>query len=235
MSDSTPHLVRTDTPEGPCALPRGRWGAAELGARAQWRVLQAQLDDLPAQAPLGWDLRGLQWLDHVGAQLLWNHWGRAWPERLALDEGQRAMLERVARYSTTPPPPEPWRLIDQIDRLGVLVLHGVDHARHLLLLVGQMLLDSLRLLRAPRSCTLARCVGAFVSHGRHGPAHHCAGGFPDWCGAGLPHVAAAAPVRCRGLHRQYPGHLADPRARPHAGGHSGGGAVQARPLLRRSG
>jgi len=150
MSDSTPHLVRTDTPEGPCALPRGRWGAAELGARAQWRVLQAQLDDLPARAPLGWDLRGLQWLDHVGAQLLWNHWGRAWPERLALDEGQRAMLERVARYSTTPPSPEPWRLIDQIDRLGVLVLHGVDHARHLLLLVGQMLLDSLRLLRAPR-------------------------------------------------------------------------------------
>ena len=149
MSDSIPHIVRTDTPEGPCAFPRGRWGAADLGARAQWRVLQAQLDDLPAQASLGWDLRGLQWLDHVGAQLLWNHWGRAWPQRLALDEGQRAMLERVARYSTTPPPIEPWRLLDQVDRLGVLVLHGVDHARHLLLLVGQMLLDSLRLLRAP--------------------------------------------------------------------------------------
>ena len=149
MSDSIPHIVRTDTPEGPCAFPRGRWGAADLGARAQWRVLQAQLDDLPAQASLGGDLRGLQWLDHVGAQLLWNHWGRAWPQRLALDEGQRAMLERVARYSTTPPPIEPWRLLDQVDRLGVLVLHGVDHARHLLLLVGQMLLDSLRLLRAP--------------------------------------------------------------------------------------
>ena len=73
MSDSIPHIVRTDTPEGPCAFPRGRWGAADLGARAQWRVLQAQLDDLPAQASLGWDLRGLQWLDHVGAQLLWNH------------------------------------------------------------------------------------------------------------------------------------------------------------------
>ena len=150
MSDSAPHIVRTDTPEGPCALLRGRWGAAELGARTQWRVLQAQLKDLPAQAPLGWDLRGLQWLDHVGAQLLWNHWGRAWPQRLALDEGQRTMLERVARYSTEAPEPEPWRLLDQVDRLGLQVLHGVDHARHLLLLVGQMLLDSLRLLRAPR-------------------------------------------------------------------------------------
>ena len=88
---------------------------------------------------------GGQRLDHVGAQLLWNHWGRAWPERLALDASQRAMLDRVARLSCTAAPPEPWRLADQIDRLGTLVMHGVDHARHLLLLVGQLLLDVLRL------------------------------------------------------------------------------------------
>ena len=150
MSDRSPRIDRADTPHGPCALPRGRWGAAELGTRAQWLALSAQLGALPADARLGWDLRGLQWLDHVGAQLLWNHWGHAWPQRLELDASQRAMLERVAAYTTVAPPPEPWRLADQVDRLGVLVLHGVDHARHLLLLVGQMLLDSIRLVRAPR-------------------------------------------------------------------------------------
>ncbi|NMM82389.1 ABC transporter permease [Acidovorax sp. SRB_14] len=150
MPDSPPRITRADTPEGPCALLQGRWGAAEMGSRAQWRTLSRQLAGLPAQPDLGWDLRGLQWLDHVGAQLLWNHWGRAWPQRLALTPGQRALLERAERYSTTAPPAEPWRTADQVDRLGVLVLHGVDHARHLLVLVGQLALDLLRLLRAPR-------------------------------------------------------------------------------------
>ena len=150
MPDPSPRATRTDTPEGACALLLVRWGAADLGERAHWQALQPQLAALPAGDALGWDLRQLQWLDHVGAQLLWNHWGRAWPERLALLPAQRAMLERAERFSTPPPPPEPWRLGEQMDRFGVLVLHALDHAHGLLLLVGQLLLDVLRLLRAPR-------------------------------------------------------------------------------------
>ncbi len=150
MPDLSPRVHHTDTPEGPCALLQGRWGAADLGERAHWRALQPQLAALPASGALGWDLRELEWLDHVGAQLLWNHWGRAWPARLAVLPGQRAMLERAERFSTTPPAPEPWRLGDQLDRLGLLVLRALDHAYGLLLLIGQLVLDVLRLLRAPR-------------------------------------------------------------------------------------
>ena len=150
MPDSTPRIARTDTPEGPCAVLAGRWGAADLGERAHWRALQPQLAALPASAALGWDLRGLQWLDHVGAQLLWNHWGRAWPARLEALPGQRAMLERAEQFSTPPPAPEVWSLGEQFGRLGALVMNGVDHARGLVLLIGQLLLDVLRLVRAPR-------------------------------------------------------------------------------------
>ena len=150
MTDPQPRIACSDTPEGPCALLHGRWGAAELGQRVLWLPLAEQLAKVPHQPALGWDLRGMLWLDHVGAQVLWNHWGRAWPARLWLSDAQRDMLERVARYTVTAPAPEPWRLADQVDHLGVLVLHGVDHARHLLQMVGQMLLDTGRLLRAPR-------------------------------------------------------------------------------------
>ncbi|ODU59658.1 MAG: ABC transporter permease [Comamonadaceae bacterium SCN 68-20] len=146
-----PQLLRTDTPDGPCAVLQGRWGAAELGQRAQWRVLRRQLAALPPAPGLGWDLSGLQWLDHVGAQLLWNHWGRAWPERLVAGDAHRAMLERVARLSVAPPPPRPpWRLMDQVHRLGELVLHAMEHLRFFVQLVGQLGLDVLRLARAPR-------------------------------------------------------------------------------------
>ena len=150
MTDPQPRIACSDTPEGPCALLHGRWGAAELGQRVLWLPLAEQLSKVPHQPALGWDLRGMLWLDHVGAQVLWNHWGRAWPARLWLSDAQRDMLERVARYTVPAPAPQPWRLADQVDHLGVLVLHGVDHARHLLQMVGQMLLDTGRLLRAPR-------------------------------------------------------------------------------------
>ena len=150
MTDLAPRIAHTDTAHGPCAQLRGRWGAAELGTEAQWKRVSAQLHSLPAAPALGWDLTELLWLDHVGAQLLWNHWQRAWPQKLACTDGQRAMLERVAQFSTTSPPPEPWRLAEQVDRLGVLVLHGVGHARQMLEMVGQLVLDLGRLVRAPR-------------------------------------------------------------------------------------
>ncbi len=151
MTDPAPRIARTDTPQGPCVQLHGRWGAAELGSRAQWKELSAQLQQLPPAPDLGWDLRDALWLDHVGAQLLWNHWQRAWPERLDCTEGQRDMLERVAELTVQEAlPPDRWRLAEQVDQLGVLVLHGVDHARHMLEMVGQLALDLGRLARAPR-------------------------------------------------------------------------------------
>jgi phospholipid/cholesterol/gamma-HCH transport system permease protein len=149
MTDHAPRIVRTDTPHGPCAQLRGRWGAAEFGSKAQWRAVSSQLRSHPAVPTLGWDLRELQWLDHVGAQLLWNHWRHDWPAQLVCTDSQRDMLERVAQFTTALPTRPSWRLADQVDHLGVLVLHGVDHARHMLEMVGQLVLDLGRLLRAP--------------------------------------------------------------------------------------
>jgi len=151
MTDQAPRIVRADTPQGACAQLLGRWGAAELGTRRQWAAVSGQLQTNPAAPDLGWDLTQLQWLDHVGAQLVWNHWQRAWPERLACTDAQRDMLERVAELTTgAAPPPEPWRLAEEVDRLGLLVLHGVNHARHMLEMVGQLVLDMGRLVRNPR-------------------------------------------------------------------------------------
>ncbi|HVL44570.1 MAG TPA: hypothetical protein VM407_07060 [Acidovorax sp.] len=42
MTDHVPHIVRADTPQGPCAQLRGRWGAAELGNATQWQAVSAR-------------------------------------------------------------------------------------------------------------------------------------------------------------------------------------------------
>ena len=151
MPVPSPPTIVQDSTATPCALPQGDWVAAAFAERQAWRRVAGELKACgPGHA---WNLRDLARLDHVGAQILWNHWGRAWPGQIELSDTQRQMLERVAQFSTPCAAPAPWRLSTQIDRLGELVLHALDHLTGLVLLVGQLLLDMLRLaakpLRAP--------------------------------------------------------------------------------------
>ena len=144
---TAPSLAQ-DNAAAPSAQPRGDWVAAAFADRRAWRRVAAQLKGCgPERA---WNLRGVRRLDHVGAQVLWNHWGRAWPARIELDEAQRDMLERVARFSGAPPRAARWSVAEPLDRVGVLVLHALDHLTQMVALLGQLLLDVLRLLRAPR-------------------------------------------------------------------------------------
>ncbi len=150
MEDNFPRIDSQDSPDGPSARLSGRWSAADLAAPAQWQAASMALKSRPPSAGLGWDLAGVQRLDHLGAQLLWNHWGRRWPERLVLLPEQKSLLERVAGFSCEPGPSQPSTWAQRVDRLGVWVLHGVAHGRILVRMVGQLALDLLRLVRIPR-------------------------------------------------------------------------------------
>ena len=121
MPVPSPPTIVQDSTATPCALPLGDWVAAAFAERQAWRRVAGELKACgPGHA---WNLRDLARLDHVGAQILWNHWGRAWPGQIELSDTQRQMLERVAQFSTPCAAPAPWRLSTQIDRLGELVLH----------------------------------------------------------------------------------------------------------------
>ncbi|MRT21625.1 ABC transporter permease [Comamonas sp. CAH-2] len=151
MTDTLPRLQTLQDAEGAWVQLQGRWGAAELGQRPVWQQLQRALRSHPADAATGWDLQALQWLDHIGAQLLWRHWQYAWPQRVRLTDAQRTMLARVAALRQAPAPaPAPLCMMDRVNQLGLLVLHALDHFQHLVELVGQLVLDIGRLLRDPR-------------------------------------------------------------------------------------
>jgi phospholipid/cholesterol/gamma-HCH transport system permease protein len=147
MTDPTPRLQRHA--DGVLAL--GVWTAAQLAQPAAWRALQQQWVMLADGGPsLAWDLSGVERLDHTGAQLLWNRWGRRWPPELRADAAQQAMLQRVARYSVALPPPARHGLAWAWQRLGAFVLRVLDHLLGGLRILGQLALDLVRLLRAPR-------------------------------------------------------------------------------------
>lgn len=130
----------------------GSWSAAMLARPEVWSDLHAAL--LGTVSKVGangsWDLRQVERFDHTGAQLLWNAWGRVAPTDLLGLPAQRAMLERVARYSVGPPRAERRSLWQRFLGLGELVYQVADHARDLVRLVGQLLIDCLRLARSPR-------------------------------------------------------------------------------------
>jgi len=130
----------------------GSWSAAMMARPAVWSELQRSLTETVSKVGTNgdWDLRSVERLDHTGAQLLWNAWGRTAPAQLQGLPSQRAMLDRVARYSVGPPRPERRSLWQRLLALGELVYQVVEHGRDLIRLVGQLLLDLLRLARAPR-------------------------------------------------------------------------------------
>lgn len=151
MKDHLPHVAIEATAQGTVARLQGRWLAADLAAGQQWANLSDALKAIvQSDSACVWDLRGLQRIDHLGAQLLWNAWGRAWPAALEASPAQRTMLERVAHFTVTPPPPQRQTLWGQFLGLGGWVLQMQSHVTDALGLIGQLLLDSLQLLRAPR-------------------------------------------------------------------------------------
>lgn len=158
MEETNPRILPQATPDGPGAQLLGRWTAARLAEPQAWASVSADLKGFSNPQACGiWDLRQLHGLDHTGAQLIWNTWGRHWPATVYALPAQRAILERVARYTVVVPtkPDQSFaqrlasRALKRFLGWGDLVLHGLDHGRDLIRLLGQLLLDLGRLIRSP--------------------------------------------------------------------------------------
>ena len=151
MTPDTPSIERSNAAEGAGLRLSGNWSAARLAEPANWASLQSGLAvGAPAEAvQLSWDLRDLQRLDHTGAQVLWNAWGHQWPAQLLIEPAQRAMLSRVAQYALPAPVARRTSALQLFLALGALVWLLLDHLRDATRLLGQLLLDTLKLLRAP--------------------------------------------------------------------------------------
>jgi len=146
MTDATPRFEPATAPTGRAVRLLGEWTAGQF---ARPRLVQDLRRALPRGPQQGWDLRQADQLDHVGAQLLWDHWGQQWPEQLDLLPAQRAILERVAQFTTRRPAharPGLWALYLAF---GGALLRALGHLRGFVRLIGQLTLDLRELARAP--------------------------------------------------------------------------------------
>lgn len=146
MTDATPRFEQASATTGQAVRLLGEWTAGQFSRPRLFRDLRRSL---PRDGRQAWDLRQAAQLDHVGAQLLWDHWGGQWPEQVELLPAQKAILERVARFTTKRPPAPRTSLWTLYLAFGGAVLHALDHVRGFVRLIGQLTLDLRELARAP--------------------------------------------------------------------------------------
>lgn len=146
IQDATPRFETAPPPEGAVRL-LGEWTAAQFARPGLLRDLKRRLPE--AEPSRGWDLRGARQIDHVGAQLLWDHWGRRWPPQVEATATQRSLLERVAKLTTEPRKRRKaswWTLYLEF---GASLLRAMGHVRDFAALLGRLTINVGRLVKAP--------------------------------------------------------------------------------------
>ncbi|CAA2100689.1 MlaE family ABC transporter permease [Variovorax paradoxus] len=127
----------------------GCWTTLAMSSKPAWQALTRGLKDVPPDDDRAWDLRPIGQLDHIGAQLLWEHWRHRWPETLEMSPQHKAVLDQVAQY-TVATPAEPAPSLNE--RIRAFAHHGpraMFVLRDLTGLIGQLALDIGTLIRAP--------------------------------------------------------------------------------------
>ncbi|MCU6435661.1 ABC transporter permease [Undibacterium sp. Jales W-56] len=115
------------------------------------QTISQQLHELcsPLNRELHWDLSSISALDHIGAQLLWQAWGKLRPAQLALQPCHEGLLVRLEEVSKLAVPRPPKERLTRVMRLGVIMLGFFEHVIGLIALLGQLMLDLLRFARHP--------------------------------------------------------------------------------------
>jgi phospholipid/cholesterol/gamma-HCH transport system permease protein len=146
-TESPPTLRVSREPDGAVAAAAGDWNVRALAEQGRVRQLRSQLDG--AGQAKAWDLTGVAVLDHSGAMLLWQAWGRKLPADVRFGPAQAEVFERLRVLNPRLPEPEQrprWWLVQAI---GHAMLGFGDHLRAMLRLVGQLMLDILRFASNP--------------------------------------------------------------------------------------
>jgi phospholipid/cholesterol/gamma-HCH transport system permease protein len=142
-----PEVTASRTGDGaPAVGLTGAWDIRALESRA--RSLKLQLRQLAADSGRHWDLSRIQRLDHIGALLIWQAWGKRRPAQLALAPAHEVFFSNLDAAAGTAPR-APFDPLGLVRGLGARMLHTGDHLLGIVQLIGQILIDSFDLIRHP--------------------------------------------------------------------------------------
>ena len=142
---STPH---SDAGGSDAIVASGTWQVHALGER---RAIQTLTKQLAAAKDKGhtWDLSQVTSMDHIGAQLFWNAWGKQRPEHLILGIRQEELFKRIEESSKAPTPRVKSSRLNFVMKLGLAMMRFFEHLQGFIKLIGQVVQDCGRFIRNP--------------------------------------------------------------------------------------
>ncbi len=142
-----PEVTENRTADGaPAVALSGAWDIRALESRAG--LLNRQLRLLSADSGRHWDLSHIQRLDHIGALLIWQAWGKRRPSLLALAPGHEVFFSNLDSAAVAAPV-APFDSLRAVRALGAAMLVLREHLLGIVQLIGQILIDSFGLIRNP--------------------------------------------------------------------------------------
>lgn len=134
-------IHHADTGGGQSVVASGIWQVHALAQCGTIKSLTASLASLKDQATVEWDLSQLTSLDHIGAQMFWNSWGKKRPANLKLAERQEELFARIEEASKLQVNKPRKNHLNWIMLLGLGVMSFFEHMAGFIRLIGQVVQD----------------------------------------------------------------------------------------------
>ncbi|MBC7405065.1 MAG: ABC transporter permease [Cytophaga sp.] len=131
------------------AIAEGAWLVHVLSVKQVMDALNIQLKIMSNQGDLAWDLTKITALDHIGAQIFWQVWGKKRPSKLEINPLHESLFERLELVSQLAIPVTPKPRLTRVMRLGARMLSFFEHLLGFVALLGQLILDIARFIRHP--------------------------------------------------------------------------------------
>ena len=130
-------------------MASGIWQVHALAERGAIKTITKTLTSLKDKPALSWDLSGIVRIDHIGAQMLWNAWGKQRPAALKLAPKQEELFNRIEESSRATVPPTRAKRFTWVMILGFGMMSFFEHLWGFIRLIGQVTQDIGRFIRHP--------------------------------------------------------------------------------------
>ena len=146
-------ISHTTGDAGQSVVATGIWQVHALAQCGAIKKITATLKALDNKPGLEWDLSTITSLDHIGAQMFWNAWGKKRPASLKLAGRQEELFKRLEAANELKLPRTRRSHLNWVMVLGFGILSFFEHMHGFIRLIGQVVQD----------------IGRFIMHPRTGP------------------------------------------------------------------
>ena len=151
--ENTPTLTIEHSAGGAAqsVMASGVWQVHALSQKGMLKKINRTLLGLKKKPNLAWDLSGVESIDHIGAQMLWNAWGKKRPAQLVLDPRQEELFARIEEASRHTLPRHKVSPLNWIIVLGAGLMSFFEHLHGFIELIGRLIQDLGRFIRRPNT------------------------------------------------------------------------------------